>query len=287
MQTSRFAVCDIGLFGKDIRYFYTDNLDKLLEKFPWLEFPHKQSFYLLMYITQASGEIIIDEYRIRLDQAKAIIIKPGCISNININRKAQGKIICFTDDFFSLRYHDNVLSGFSFLHTESPPYIRLDDVQQERICTFLGLLSEEFESQRTESSKVLRSYLNIVMFEIERLFHPYDFPRNKSLKHEKIIQFEALINNNFASKKRPHSYADLLNVTPNYLNKICKEETGYTAGEFIRKRVVTEARRLLHHTYYTVGEIADRLGFESSSYFTTFFKKNTGITPEEFRKKTD
>src|SRR5690554_7006598 len=82
----------------------------------------------------------------------------------------------------------------------------------------------------------------------------------------------------------PSAYADLLNISPNYLNKICKEETGRTAGDLIRKRITIEAQRLLHYTNYTVNEIADQLGFENSSYFVTFFKKHTRTTPDKFRK---
>lgn len=285
MQTTEPSVCNMGMFGDGARHFYTDDIYGLLEKFPDLEFPHKQEFYMLMYIESASGEIILDNYRIRLDSAKAIIIKPRCIISIDINRQAKGKIICFTEDFFSLRYNNNILYQFSFLQRDAKPYIRLNMAQNERWESLVMLLAEEFFLQKRESQKVLRSYLNIILFELERVYNPSGYIKNKKLKHEKVQQFEDLINRHFTTKKLPSAYAGLLHVSPNYLNKICKEETGQTAGDLIRKRITIEAQRLLHYTYYTVSEIADKLGFESVSYFVTFFKKNTGLTPEQFRKK--
>ena len=170
MQATELAVCNIGLFGDGVRHFWLDELSGLLEKFPELEFPHKQDFYTLIIVEEAEGEIVIDNHKIRLDRAKAIIIKPRCINSIDINRKAKGKIICFTDDFFSLRYNNNILYQFSFLEREAKPYIRLTSDQKSRWDNLVELLSEEYLLKQRETKKVLRSYLNIVLFELERLY---------------------------------------------------------------------------------------------------------------------
>lgn len=284
MQASELAVCNIGIFGDGVRHFWLDELDGLLEKYPDLEFPHKQDFYTLLIVEEAEGEIIIDNNKIRLDRAKAIIIKPRCISSIDINRKAKGKIICFTEDFFSLRYNNNILYQFSFLRNEAKPFIRLTNEQKTKWDILLNLLSEEYILNKRETKKVLRSYLNIILFELERLYNPIGFVKSKNLKQEKVHEFEKLIDKHFETKKMPSDYAELLHISPNYLNKICKEETGQTAGDLIRKRITIEAQRLLHYTNYSVNEIADKLGFENTSYFVTFFKKQTETTPEQFRK---
>jgi AraC family transcriptional activator of pobA len=284
MPATELAVCNIGLFGDGVRHFWLNDLSGLLEKFPNLEFPHKQDFYSLIIVEEAEGEIVIDNHKIRLDRAKAIIIKPRCINSIDINRKAKGTIICFTEDFFSLRYNNNILYQFSFLQREAKPYIRLTNEQQSKWNILIKLLSEEYSLMKRETKKVLRSYLNIVLFELERLYNPTGFVKSKNLKQEKVHEFEQLIDKHFEIKKLPSAYAELLHVSPNYLNKICKEETGQTAGDLIRKRITIEAQRLLHYTNYNINEIADKLGFENTSYFVTFFKKQTETTPEQFRK---
>lgn len=284
MHATELTVCNIGLFGDGVRHFWLNDLSGLLEKFPDLEFPHKQDFYTLVIVEEAEGEIIIDNYKIRLDKAKAIIIKPRCINSIYINRKAKGTIICFTEGFFSLRYNNNILYQFSFLQREAKSYIRLTNEQQSKWDILIKLLSEEYSLKKRETKKVLRSYLNIVLFELERLHNPSGFVKRKNLKQEKVHEFEQLIDKHFETKKLPSTYAELLHVSPNYLNKICKEETGQTAGDLIRKRITIEAQRLLHYTNYNINEIAEKLGFENTSYFVTFFKKQTETTPEQFRK---
>jgi AraC-like DNA-binding protein len=61
---------------------------------------------------------------------------------------------------------------------------------------------------------------------------------------------------------------------------------GLSAGEVIRNRTLLEAKRLLTNPRLNISEIAFNLNFSDNSYFTKFFKKIEGITPEEFRKKT-
>ncbi len=284
MRTLELAVCNIGLFGDGMRHFWMDDLKGILAKYPHLERPHQQDFYTLLFVEDADGELIIDEQKIRLDSPKTIIIKPNCIYSIDINKNAKGKIICFSEDFFSLRYNNNILYQFSFLKPDASAYIRFNEAQKEKWTNLCTLMLEEFILNRKESHKVLRSFLNIVMFDLERLCTPTVNKHGLSLKTEKVMQFERMVDELYKTHKMPSAYANKLHLSPNYLNKLCKEETGLTAGEIIRKRVTIEARRLLHYTGLTVNEIADKLNFESTSYFVTFFKKQTALTPEQFRK---
>ncbi|PBJ05586.1 helix-turn-helix domain-containing protein [Flavobacterium sp. ACN6] len=284
MQISEIPDRSLSLFAGDESHFWMDKTANLLQRFPFLEYPHRQDFFMLLFIDDAEGEISIDNQKIRLDSAKVIVIKPRCISSIDINRKAKGKIICFTEDFFSLRYNNNILDQFSFLDDTSKLFVRLSEEEADKWEYLLEIFFKEFNLHRRESAKVLRSYLNILLFDLERLYDPSGFVVNNSPKQQKIKEFEKLIDKDFKIKKMPAAYADLLNVTPNYLNKICKEVTNYTAGDLIRKRIVIEAQRLIHFTNYSINEIADQLGFENASYFVTFFKRQTNKTPEQFRR---
>lgn len=284
MSLADLPVCSIKIFGQEVNYFWLSELHGILEKYPELEFPHIQEFYCLLFIDEADGVMVVDNHHIRLESPKTIIIKPYRLNKLQINRKAIGTIICFTEDFFSLRYNNNNLHQFSFLKRDSIPYIRLSSENRNKLTILLQLITEEYKLNKRETQKVLRSYLNIILFELERIYHPIGLVKNKSIKQQKIQEFEKLIDQYFDTKKLPSEYAEMLHVTANYLNKICKEETGNTAGDMIRKRIIIEAERLLHYTNYPVSEIADKLGFENASYFITFFKKQTGITPEQFRK---
>jgi AraC-like DNA-binding protein len=84
--------------------------------------------------------------------------------------------------------------------------------------------------------------------------------------------------------RAPLAFASQLAVHVNHLNQAVKNRTGKTTSQAIAARVIQEARALLHHTNWTVSEIAWCLGFDELPPFIRFFKKNTAHTPLSFRR---
>ncbi|PVD53609.1 AraC family transcriptional regulator [Terrimonas sp.] len=284
IKTADIAVYPVSVFNSGNKSFWFGSLERILEHHPFLEHPHKQLFYMLLFVEKANGSVIIDNATIRLDEAKVICIKPNSVFSLDINRTARGFAICFTESFFSLRYNNNVLYQFSFLKKNAESYVRLTLKQTERWNNILQLMQEETSAEQKGVEKVLRSYLNILLYDLDRKFHKHAAAEKVNSKDEKIILFEKLLEENYTAQKTPSFYAKRLHITTNYLNKLCHDYRGVTGGELIRKRITIEAQRLLHYTSLSVAEVAYKLGFESPSYFITFFKKNTGTTPEYFRK---
>jgi AraC-like DNA-binding protein len=108
-----------------------------------------------------------------------------------------------------------------------------------------------------------------------------------SYNYTLLRTFQKLIEKNYMDLRLPKQYAELLYITPNHLNALCNDVLGVPAGEVIRNRIILEAKRLLINNDMTVLEIANHLNFADNSYFTKFFKKLEGVTPEEFRKKSN
>lgn len=283
-KTAEIAVYPVSAFGSASKSFWFGSLEKILEIHPFLEHPHKQLFYMLFYVEKASGTAVVDNNNIRLDEPKAIYVKPNSVFSLDINRTAKGFIFCFTESFFSLRYNNNVLYHFAFLKKEAAPFVRLSAKQTERWNILLALVQEEAAAGFKDAEKVLRSYLNILLYDLDRKFYRNTATEKPGGRDEKVIQFEKLLEEHFTVHRTPSYYARQLHITTNYLNRLCHDHRGITGGELIRKRITIEAQRLLHYTSLSVAEVAYNLGFESASYFITFFKKNTGITPEHFRK---
>jgi AraC-like DNA-binding protein len=78
--------------------------------------------------------------------------------------------------------------------------------------------------------------------------------------------------------------AKRLNLSPRYLSDLLKQETGKTAIELIHIQLINEAKNRLKGEDLSVSEIAYTLGFENLPYFSRLFKKETGISPNQFRK---
>ncbi|WP_436488835.1 AraC family transcriptional regulator [Chitinophaga sp. ARDCPP14] len=284
MKSSEIAVLSADMFDTGNDFFWIGSLGCIPDKYPLLEQPHRQMFYMLLCIESAQGTAVIDGAVIRLDHPKIICVKPGSICSIHINRAARGNVICFTESFFSLRYNNNVLLNFSFLNKESIHEICLEENKTAEWNQITRFMHQEFYGRHKGAANVLRSYLNILLCNLDRHFNPPTGIERKHNKEEKMRQFKLLLEEHFVQHKTPSFYAGQLNITTNYLNKLCREYNGLSSGELIRKRITLEAQRLLHYTGLSVAEVAKELAFESASYFVTFFGKNAGMTPESFRK---
>lgn len=87
-----------------------------------------------------------------------------------------------------------------------------------------------------------------------------------------LKQFIEILETNFHQYKLPKDYATSLNITPNQLNFICKQQINLSAGEIIRNRIILEAKRLLVNFDLSITNIAEALNYSDPSYFVKFFK---------------
>jgi len=80
-------------------------------------------------------------------------------------------------------------------------------------------------------------------------------------------------------------FAAELAITPVHLNRICRAVAGKPAIQLVQEHLVSEGKKYLTHTSYSVSEIAYQLNFEYPNYFARLFKKYTGVSPGEYRAK--
>ena len=78
-------------------------------------------------------------------------------------------------------------------------------------------------------------------------------------------------------------YAEILQVTANYLNKTVKNHTHRTAIDWIEIARLNMAKNYLKDRNMPIAEIAEKTGLVDQSYFSRFFKKKTGLTPSQYR----
>lgn len=97
-----------------------------------------------------------------------------------------------------------------------------------------------------------------------------------------IFEVEKYIDENFEKNITVSEIARSIGVSLSYLSRVYKEQTGMTLIQFINEKKLEKAKQYLCETDYKVYEIADLLGFENATYFSSFFKKNTGVSPKEY-----
>jgi AraC-like DNA-binding protein len=98
-----------------------------------------------------------------------------------------------------------------------------------------------------------------------------------------VDRFLNLVQENFREQRDINFYADRMCLTPRYLSRLIKKNSGYFAGEWINNHVILEAKALLKSTNMTIQQISDELNFPSQSFFGKYFKRITGMSPKEYR----
>lgn len=100
-----------------------------------------------------------------------------------------------------------------------------------------------------------------------------------------VLQVIGLVNDRWwDSELSLMSAAEAVALSPQYLSRLFRRETGSTFGSFLAKKRITEAMRMLQNSRLKMYEIAEKTGYTSQHYFSSAFKKELGISPAEYRR---
>lgn len=255
---------------------------------PNLTAPHRHSFYHLLFFTEGGGRHTIDFHHFEVRPFQIYFMVPGQVHSWNFDGHVDGYVVNFSSSFFqSFLLKPDYIGSFSFLNgiTTQSVIDLPEQIQKPVLQLFENLIAGS--QQHTVFTNDLLKVLLIQLF--ITIQHSLTSEKQNGMPFQTnpiLISFQKLIEKNYLALRLPSEYADLLNITPNHLNALCKEHLGIQAGELIRNRVVLEAKRLLVNLGLTISEISYKLNFNDNSYFTKFFKKEVGISPEVFRKKS-
>lgn len=102
-------------------------------------------------------------------------------------------------------------------------------------------------------------------------------------KNNIVRRFMDLVQEHYREERLIGFYANKLCITPKYLSKLIKENTGRSAGDWIENHVILEARAMLQSSDMTIQQIASSLNFPNQSFFGKYFKRATGLSPKQYR----
>ncbi len=280
-----YSICNLLGTDRCLSELVVMGIRSFVETHRDLIFPHRHDFYQLVLFTQGGGRHTIDFKQYEVQPHQVYYMSPGQIHRWDFDEQTDGYIVNFNTSFFSSVYHNpHYVREFPLFNAiTSPPVNTLDTDCCGEVAEIFAQMLAEFESANDYKMDMLRSLLTAVLVKLSRSM-PNTFKEGAPKHHLQLIrQFEKLIELHFHEKRLPKEYAELLFVSPNHLNALTNAMVGVSAGDLIRERVLLEAKRLLVNSDLLVGQVADQLNFEDNAYFTRFFKKATGVTPEVFR----
>ncbi|RZQ66128.1 AraC family transcriptional regulator [Amycolatopsis suaedae] len=240
-------------------------------------FPHRHTFHEIVHVTGGTGAHVVDFTRWELRPPLLGVVEPGQVHHWDV-RRLTGVVVVFTDDFLLDPADRDILRGLS-----EQPCRPLDERAHDRMSRLIAELDEEFRHGGPGAESVLRALLHVLIVRAGRL------PGASGSRKPARVQAVAA---EFARRMaRPdpgpwsvREHAELLGVTPGHLTEAVKAATGRTAAQLLREARTREAKRFLLHTGLTVRQVANRVGFTDPAYFCRFFRRETGLSPGDFRR---
>jgi AraC family transcriptional activator of pobA len=247
--------------------------------------PHRHDHYELLYITEGTGTHFINFKEYGVKPGRVYFLHPGQVHLIG-HFKRNGWLIMFGNELFKQflethRHEDEV--GLLDLYT-TQPFIDLDSSLTNLFDDTIIRLGEELANQKINAG-ILFHYASLLLLQANRL-HQIQQPKNAAYTAGKFEfnKLKKLIEANYTQQHLASFYAENMKADIKKLNRICRESTGFTVAELLKERLLTESKVQLHTTAASVKEISYHLGFNDPAFFGRFFKKQTGITPAQFRK---
>lgn len=249
--------------------------------------PHRHTFYELFFFESGKGSHEVDFKYYPIEGNSVHFVSPGQIHQVKLQH-TKGSVLYFTEDFISLSTKDSFSEHFPFYNNPSSAVLKLNKVEASEIGGLIAAAFREYQIAEPDQMAMVHAYLNIILLKLKtRFIHDKksEVSDSKS-KTQKMTLFKKLVNESFLTHQPVSSYASSLNVSPNYLNALCKKHEGRSAIQLIHERLLLESKRLLYATDMDIKEISFHLNFEDVPYFNRFFKKHTNLTPVQYREQS-
>jgi AraC family transcriptional activator of pobA len=249
-----------------------------------LVWPHKHSFYEILWISEGASRHVVDDHELELSADNVYFISPGQVHRIETYSALKGHSMMFTEEFFILNFTNNeALDKLAFLRNSyKNPHLTVNTETRLALEPVLQLMYAEF-ARPDHSRLVLSSLMFVLLTGLERVYQTQQGGINSSAQIALMDSFRDLLEDSYAAQHPLSYYASTLCITPHQLNMVIKKATGKTVTEVIRDRLMLEAKRMLVHTDTPIGQIAHQLGFNDFSYFSRLFKKLNLISPDKYR----
>jgi YesN/AraC family two-component response regulator len=252
------------------------------------EGPHSHNYYEMIWLINGNGVLRADMQEHAVKSHTIFCLRPYQPHQCKSHSELEGFVFSFTDAFFKMDDYDFSWSSqpvLSQLFTKGS-LIEVNPMVEKDMQAIVLKMIQELENNDAHQLELLKRYFKIFLIYLTRGLDENVESTEQSRKSELTKNFMELLDKNYKEMKSVSEYAGQLLVTANYLNRIVKQHTGYSAGHHIRQRVVLEAKRMSRYSGAAMKEIAYDLGFLDTAHFSRFFKAFGGKNFSDFKRET-
>lgn len=282
--------------NREIGHFNVFSVAELADRFkkigPYMPY-NRRAYYKISLVSGRNKAEYADKV-IDIDKNALLFATPKIPYNwVPKDDEQTGYFCIFTPDFLLPSKSGVVLDELPIFRPGCYPVFQLSDKEAEEIRAIFKKMYDELSSDYAYKYDLIRNYV-LELIHYGQKLQPLTSLHAAHTASERVSSlFIELLERQFpieSSRQKMNlrtasDYADRLSVHVNHLNKVLKENTGKTTTEHISSRLAQEAKILLRQTDWNISEIAYSLGFGQLSHFSSFFKKQTKLSPLEIRNQ--
>ena len=283
LSLSKFA--DLYAENLAIADFFVTNEKQLLSL---SEFPYRSDGYIVGVCTRGTAQVEVNLQVYDANPGVMLLATPFHV--LRIYERSDDflcRFIVFSKAFLiENNINSHFLESFSYFKSASIPVIYMDSPDAKVILDIFLLIQQKLErEEHPYRVEISRSIFITLLYEIQSIYEKQNqILKSKQNRKQKLnILFQELVFHHFKKHRNVQYYANELYLSPKHLTETIKEVTGKTAGDWIDDAVILEAKVLLRDHEISIARVADFFHFPDQSTFGKFFKKQTGVSPSDYR----
>lgn len=236
---------------------------------PYYDPKRQHLCYELVYCKSGTGCFSINDVNVPFRKGMYAIFPPDAIISESGNR------------------NECIYLGFEYNNTLGALSFGVFDDTDNKLFNIVGAMENEVQTHSPYSNNCLNSYLNVLLFNVTRNTKIKEnsddsiIPKNRSLLSN-IVEF---FDQNYSEPINITEYFESIGYSYHHLRHTFKEIYGVSPNQYLARKRIDEAKKLLLTTEYSLDEISEKCGFNSTSHFVSNFKKETQTTPAKFREE--
>ena len=246
--------------------------------------PYRLQEGRIAIITNGRARVLINliEYIFRPNYIS--LIAPGSIIQIiETSQDFDAHMMAIEHNFLPVSGKEEFFAHF--LQRKKNLLLPLTTTEQVQIENFITVMWDVLQ-EPVFRKEVIQHLLAGLLYNIEYIAKNKGQSESSPLTYQNDIfqRFISLVNTYSKTERNVSFYADKLCLTPRYLNTVIRQASQQTVMDWINQSIILEAKVLLKHSNRLVYQISDELNFPNPSFFSKFFKRMTGMTPQEYQK---
>lgn len=253
-------------------------------------FPCRIDAFIIGVGTEGETSVSFNLHEFRLKKDSMFIFTPKNILQVNSQQYFKADVIAISPDFMRRINIDIKNMMPLFLKFVENPTLALTPEESRSMRGMIAQIARETRGPETHFSfDIVSGLIAATIYKVGDIMYHYlaEHPEGQNNSHnraeEYFKQFTHLLGEHFREERSVGFYARQLCITPKYLTTLIKRISGQSVSEWIDNYVILEAKTLLKYSTMSIQEIAYYLNFPNQSFFGSYFKRNTGMSPSQYK----